>query len=158
MLARLAQSGVRQLHVTLHVGVDTFRPVRAEHAEDHEMHGEVAALNADVADAINAARGRIVAVGTTSVRTLESAHQQAVKAGARGRRVEPFHGETRLFITPGYRFGAVDAMLTNFHLPRSTLLMLVSAFAGCEAVRHAYRVAIENRYRFFSFGDAMLIL
>jgi len=158
MLSRLAAKGVIAAYVTLHVGVDTFRPVRTEIAEDHEMHGEVAELRPQNAAAINGARGRVVAVGTTSVRTLESASKLAAKAGTSPNRVEPFAGETRLFITPGHRFRAVDALLTNFHLPKSTLLMLVSAFAGVELVRHAYRTAIEERYRFFSFGDAMLIL
>ena len=123
------------------------------------MHAETASLSADTAARVNAASGRIVAVGTTSVRTLESAGQQS---GARtyrpGERVAPFAGETRLFITPGYQFRVVDALITNFHLPRSTLLMLVSAFAGLEATRRAYEQAIRQQYRFFSFGDAMLVV
>jgi len=154
MLNCLEQQGVRNARVTLHVGVGTFRPVRTERIEDHEMHAETAVLSSEAAARINAATGRVVAVGTTSVRTLES----AARAAAPGDRVAPFAGETRLFITPGYSFRAVDALITNYHLPRSTLLMLVSAFAGIDATRKAYREAIENGYRFFSFGDAMLII
>jgi len=176
LLDRATQSGVQQVYVTLHIGVDTFRPVRAAEIEAHEMHGEIAELSSAAATAINATRGRIVAVGTTSVRVLESAATTVSTDYAEGtaavkcavgkgesspppaRRVAPFAGETHLFISPGYQFQAVDALITNFHLPRSTLLMLVSAFAGCEAILEAYHEAIRQRYRFFSFGDAMLIL
>jgi S-adenosylmethionine:tRNA ribosyltransferase-isomerase len=158
MLGRLEAAGIEQARVTLHVGVGTFRPVKTESVRDHEMHAETAVLSADAARQINAAPRRIVAVGTTSVRTLESAAIDAERAGRPGDRVVPFLGETRLFITPGYAFRAVDALITNFHLPRSTLLMLVSAFAGMEETRNAYRAAIEERYRFFSFGDAMLVI
>ena len=157
MLGRLEAEGIRTARVTLHVGVGTFRPVRTQTLAEHEMHAETARLSPEAAACINAA-GRIVAVGTTSVRTLETAAAVSREADSVPGRVQPFAGDTRLFITPGYSFRAVDALITNFHLPRSTLLMLVSAFAGMEATREAYRAAIERRYRFFSFGDAMLIV
>jgi len=151
LLARAEATGVSIAKVTLHVGVDTFRPVRVENIEDHEMHGEWFTLSPEAARTINETTGRIIAVGTTSVRVLES-------AAAEWRQVRPTTGETRLFITPGREFNVVDGLLTNFHLPKSTLLMLVSALAGCENIRSAYRRAIEERMRFFSFGDAMLII
>lgn len=137
--------------VTLHVGLGTFRPVSAERIEDHRMHTERYELSAEAAGKINAA-GRVLAVGTTVVRVLESC------AARGGVPLQPGRGETDIFIHPPHRFRAVDALLTNFHLPRSTLLMLVSAFAGREAVLEAYRQAVEERYRFFSYGDCMLIL
>lgn len=155
MLSRLETAGVANARVTLHVGVGTFRPVRTDTLDAHEMHAETAVLLPETAERINSVTGRVVAVGTTSVRTLESAAQDRDQHSGR---VSRFAGETRLFITPGYTFRAVDALITNFHLPRSTLLMLVSAFAGIEATRRAYQAAIEHRYRFFTFGDAMLIL
>jgi S-adenosylmethionine:tRNA ribosyltransferase-isomerase len=161
LLSAAANQGVDQTYVTLHVGVDTFRPVRAAEIETHEMHGEVAFLTAESAERINQSSGRIIAVGTTSVRVLESAAQAAQVAAAGNPqpvRVAPFTGVTHLFIAPGYRFRAVDALITNFHLPRSTLLMLICAFAGYDAVMTAYNEAIAQGYRFFSFGDAMLIL
>jgi len=139
--------------VTLHVGAGTFQPVRIDDLSQHRMHAERFSVPETTAAAIGAARaagGRIVAVGTTSLRTLESA---ADDEGL----VRPGSGETRLFITPGYRFRVVDRLVTNFHLPRSTLLMLVSAFAGVERIRRAYAHAIAARYRFFSYGDAMLL-
>jgi S-adenosylmethionine:tRNA ribosyltransferase-isomerase len=152
MLDRLRLAGVEVAHLTLHVGAGTFQPVRSENLAEHRMHSERYAIPVATADAVAKARargGRIVAVGTTSLRTMESAATaDGVKVGA---------GETALFITPGYRFRVVDLLLTNFHLPKSTLLMLVSAFAGLEAIRTAYRHAIEHRYRFFSYGDAMLL-
>ena len=152
MLDRLAASGVRFAFVTLHVGAGTFQPVRVEDVENHEMHSEWYEIPAATARAVTetqAAGGRVTAVGTTSLRALESAAcREPLEAGS---------GETRLFILPGYRFRLVDRLLTNFHLPRSTLLMLVGAFAGVEAVRQAYEHAIRERYRFFSYGDAMLI-
>ncbi len=158
LLSRLDAEGVRTARVTLHVGVGTFRPVRTETLEEHRMHAETAQLSVEAADCVNACSGRVIAVGTTSVRTLETAAAQ-VRAPAREKaRVAAFMGETRLFITPGYEFQAVDGLITNFHLPKSTLLMLVSAFAGMEATRNAYRAAIDCKYRFFSFGDAMLII
>jgi S-adenosylmethionine:tRNA ribosyltransferase-isomerase len=151
MLAEAGSRGIRIAKVTLHVGVDTFRPVKVDSIEEHVMHGEWYTISPEAADAINTAPGRIVAVGTTSVRVLESA------ANTDGT-VRAATGETRLFITPGYRFKAVDALLTNFHLPKSTLLMLVSALAGRENILRAYRTAVDERFRFFSFGDAMLIV
>jgi S-adenosylmethionine:tRNA ribosyltransferase-isomerase len=157
LLAALDARGVPHVTVTLHVGLDTFAPVGEENPLDHAMHSEWCELPSAAAEAINAhsARGgRIVAVGTTSVRTLESAAQQAPA----GDRVAPFSGATRLFILPGYQFRAVDALITNFHLPRSTLIMLVSAFAGREQVLAAYQTAMREGYRFYSFGDAMLIV
>ena len=153
LLDRLRTQGVRIVDVLLHVGLGTFRPVSAERVEDHHMHAEYCEVTAEAARAINEARaagGRVVAVGTTSVRTLESA---ATPDGL----VQPFAGQTSIFITPGYAFRAVDALITNFHLPESTLLMLVSAFAGREEMLRVYRHAVQQRYRFFSFGDAMLI-
>ncbi|HZO86935.1 MAG TPA: tRNA preQ1(34) S-adenosylmethionine ribosyltransferase-isomerase QueA [Chthonomonadaceae bacterium] len=159
LLARAEAMGVRLARLTLHVGVGTFRPVRTEEVEAHEMHAETVALSEETAQIINTTPGRIFAVGTTSVRSLESAAdpEETVTAGGRAR-VRPFVGETRLFITPGYRFRVVEALITNFHLPRSTLLMLVAAFAGRENVLRAYEEAIREEYRFFSFGDAMLIV
>lgn len=156
LLERLKHQGVRQVMVTLHVGLDTFAPVNEESPAEHAIHSEWCELTAETAKAINEASlqgGRIIAVGTTSVRTLESAAQQAPP----GSRVAPFTGSTHLFILPGYTFRAVDAMITNFHLPRSTLIMLVSAYAGRERILAAYQTAIEEGYRFYSFGDAMLI-
>ncbi len=163
LLARLAAQGVETAYVLLHVGLDTFRPVEEDDPRDHKMHSEAFELDEQAAAQINAARargGRIIAVGTTSVRVLESLPDAA--------QVEPAQGRTTLFITPGYRFRLVDALITNFHLPRSSLLMLVSAFAetpnagssgaGMDLMRRAYAEAIARRYRFFSFGDAMLIL
>jgi S-adenosylmethionine:tRNA ribosyltransferase-isomerase len=152
MLRRLAAGGVECAWLTLHVGAGTFQPVRAERLEDHRMHFERAQVPAAAVEAIAAARrrgGRVVAVGTTVVRSLETA--------AHGGTLEPFEGETDLFIHPGFRFRVVDAMLTNFHLPESTLLMLVSAFAGSERVLEAYRHAVAKAYRFFSYGDATFV-
>ena len=153
LLERIRQKGVDVVPVLLHVGLGTFRPVKEERIEDHEMHTEHWEITPDAAARINAARAgghRIVCVGTTSVRTLESA---ASEDGT----VLPGSGETSIFIYPGYRYRAVDALITNFHLPGSTLLMLVSAFMGRENALNAYREAVEREYRFFSFGDAMLI-
>lgn len=151
LLERLKTQGVQITTVTLHVSLDTFRPLQSEHVEAHKMHGEWFTLSPEAAAVINQTRGRIVAVGTTSVRVLESA--------AVGRRqVQPLTGETRLYITPGYAFKVVDALITNFHAPRTTVLVLVCAFAGRELILHAYQEAIRLRYRFLSFGDAMLIL
>jgi S-adenosylmethionine:tRNA ribosyltransferase-isomerase len=150
LMKELETKGVEFAFVTLHIGLDTFRPVRTETVEDHPMHSEYCKLSPEVAEQINRAKaegGRIVAVGTTSVRVLETA------AGA-----APFDGWTDLFIYPGYQFRAVDALITNFHLPRSTLLMLVAAFTGKELIDRAYQEAIQGGYRFYSFGDAMLIL
>jgi S-adenosylmethionine:tRNA ribosyltransferase-isomerase len=138
--------------VTLHVGAGTFAPVRVERIDEHVMHAEYAEVTESVCEAVETTRGkggRVVAVGTTAVRSLESA--------AAGGRLEPFRGETRLFIRPGYDFRVVDALITNFHLPESTLLMLVSAFAGYREVMAAYRHAVSVHYRFFSYGDAMFL-
>jgi S-adenosylmethionine:tRNA ribosyltransferase-isomerase len=143
--------------VTLHVGLDTFAPVTEDDPEEHKIHSEWCQLSPQAADAINLAHRqgkRIVAVGTTSVRTLESAAQHATGVDI----VAPWEGSTELYILPGYSFKVVDAMITNFHLPQSTLIMLVSAFAGRQRVLDLYRLAIELQYRFYSFGDAMLIL
>ena len=153
LVAALDAAGIARLTVTLHVGAGTFLPVRAADTADHRMHGETGFIEAASAERINAARaagGRIVAVGTTSLRLLESAADA-------GGRVAPFAGETALFITPGYRFRAVDLLLTNFHLPRSTLFMLVAAFAGLERMKSAYAHAVAAGYRFLSYGDACLL-
>ena len=159
ILAGLEAQGVERATVTLHVGVGTFRPVRVEHIEAHEMHSEWVRLTEAAAESINRTRGRVVTVGTTSTRTLESAAaRRTLSQKQQGVRVVPFEGETRLFITPGYEFQVSEALITNFHLPCSTLLMLVSAFAGYETTFHAYREAVRLGYRFFSFGDAMLII
>ncbi|MDO3619630.1 tRNA preQ1(34) S-adenosylmethionine ribosyltransferase-isomerase QueA [Ralstonia pseudosolanacearum] len=153
LFARLDAMGVRRGFLTLHVGAGTFSPVRVENIAEHRMHSEWYAISPELAEAIRATRaagGRIVAVGTTSMRALESAAQPGGTLAAGS-------GETDIFITPGYRFRLVDALVTNFHLPKSTLLMLVSAFAGLETIRAAYRHAIAQRYRFFSYGDAMFL-
>ena len=152
LLVRLAERGVEQTFVTLHVGAGTFQPVRVDRVEDHPMHSEWLDVGKDAVAAVQrtqASGGRIVAVGTTSVRALESA--------AAGGELQPFQGETAIFIYPGYEFRVVDSLVTNFHLPQSTLLMLVSAMAGRQAVLAAYEAAVEERYRFFSYGDAMFI-
>jgi S-adenosylmethionine:tRNA ribosyltransferase-isomerase len=164
LLLALRQRGVALGFVTLHIGLDTFRPVNTEHIEDHPMHTEFAVLSPQTAEQVNQARlasRRVVAVGTTAVRVLESAAQKTACMGdgaCAWQTVAAFEGPTDLFITPGYHFKVVDRFITNFHLPRSTLLMLVSAFAGHDLIRRAYQTAIEERYRFYSFGDAMLIL
>ena len=153
LLAQLKERGVALHKVTLHVGAGTFLPVKAEDTESHKMHAEFGTVSRETADALNAARakgGRIVAVGSTALRLLESA------AGADGQ-LRDFAGETAIFITPGYDFCAVDLMLTNFHLPRSTLFMLVAAFSGLDVMKRAYAHAIETGYRFYSYGDACLL-
>ena len=151
--AALRRHGVGIHRITLHVGAGTFLPVKADDTGGHKMHSEWGTISSDTADALNAARangGRIVAVGTTSLRLLES-------ATAADGTIEPFAGETAIFITPGYRFRAIDMLLTNFHLPRSTLFMLVSAFSGLETMKQAYAHAVGNGYRFYSYGDACLL-
>ncbi len=172
LLLALKEMGVQFAYCTLHIGLDTFQPVRTENIEEHHMHSEWASLSVRDAQAINEAKlagRRIIAVGTTVVRTLESAAiLSAGKDPAAGdyppddycpwRPVTAFEQETRLFIRPGYHFRIIDGMITNFHLPRSTLLMLVSAFLGRERTLDAYEIAKQHRYRFYSFGDAMLIL
>ena len=153
LLDRIREKGVDVVPVLLHVGLGTFRPVKTENVEEHEMHSEYFEVTAEAAARINAARergGRVVAVGTTSVRTLESAAENGV--------LLPRRGETSIFIKPGYRFQMVDALITNFHLPGSTLVMLVSALYNREKILAAYEEAVRDGYRFFSFGDAMLIL
>jgi S-adenosylmethionine:tRNA ribosyltransferase-isomerase len=145
LLLRLRDRGIEMAHVTLHVGLDTFRPVEVEDVREHRIHAEWCELTEPTAARIARAE-RVVAVGTTAVRVLET-------SGGR-----PYRGDTRLFLYPGRELAVVDGLITNFHLPRSSLLMLVSAFAGRELVRRAYELAVAERYRFFSFGDAMLIL
>ena len=154
LLEELQVKGVRVAYVTLHVGLDTFAPVNEDDPEEHKIHSEWCELSQETADAINETRergGRIVAVGTTSVRTLESAASDQ-------NAVSPFSGSTSLFILPGYQFKVVGVMITNFHLPKSTLLMLVSAFAGREKILETYQTAVQEGYHFYSFGDAMLML
>ena len=152
LLAAIREKGVDTAFVTLHVGAGTFQPVRVEKIEDHHMHSEWLEVGQDVVDAVAACRargGRVIAVGTTSVRSLESA--------ARDGQLKPFSGDTNIFLYPGRPFHVVDALVTNFHLPESTLLMLVSAFAGYPETMAAYAAAVEHEYRFFSYGDAMFI-
>lgn len=154
LLKTLEENGVIIARVCLHVGLGTFRPVKEDDLRDHKMHVEHIRVTKEAADTINSARaagGRIISVGTTSCRTLEScADENGI--------LHPFEGETGIFIYPGYKFRMIDGLITNFHLPESTLLMLVSAFAGYEHVMNAYKQAVEEKYRFFSFGDAMLIV
>jgi len=152
LLAACEDAGLASAFVTLHVGAGTFQPVRVDDVSEHRMHAERASVPAEVCDAVRACRdrgGRVVAVGTTAVRALES----AAASGS----LDAYSGDTRLFITPGFQFRVVDALVTNFHLPESTLLMLVAALAGREHVLGAYRHAVQQRYRFFSYGDAMLV-
>ena len=152
MLKLLSSKGIKQTEVTLHVGAGTFQPVRVDDITTHRMHSEWLDVSEQTCELIKATRaqgGRVVAVGTTSVRALESASQTG--------EIQPFSGDTDIFIYPGYKFKTVDVMLTNFHLPESTLLMLVSAFAGYERIKSAYQHAVEQQYRFFSYGDAMLL-
>jgi S-adenosylmethionine:tRNA ribosyltransferase-isomerase len=156
LLERLKEKGIELLFVTLHVGLDTFRPVQEEDPLKHPIHKEYGIVTKEVADRLSQARGegrRIICVGTTTVRIIEGAAQASRRSV-----IEPFQGGVELFILPGYCFRLVDALITNFHLPRSTLLMLVTAFAGRDFVLNAYKEAIARKYRFYSFGDAMLIL
>ena len=151
LLEKIEEKGIEICYVTLHVGLGTFRPVSVENIEEHEMHSEFYTMSKEVAEKLNKAKSegrRIIAVGTTSTRTLESAYDNGFK---------PCSKSTSIFIYPGYKFKVVNALITNFHLPKSTLVMLVSALAGKENIMNAYKVAIENKYRFFSFGDAMFI-
>ncbi|EOV9674263.1 tRNA preQ1(34) S-adenosylmethionine ribosyltransferase-isomerase QueA [Cronobacter turicensis] len=155
LLERLRAKGIEMAFVTLHVGAGTFQPVRVESIEEHVMHSEYAEVPQEVVDAVLAAKARgnkVVAVGTTSVRSLESAAQVAQDA-----LIAPFFGDTQIFIYPGYQYQVIDALVTNFHLPESTLIMLVSAFAGYKHTMNAYREAVKAEYRFFSYGDAMYI-
>jgi S-adenosylmethionine:tRNA ribosyltransferase-isomerase len=161
LMLRLREMGARSAFVTLHIGLDTFRPVSEERVEEHRMHTEHCSLTLEVAQQVNQAKlagQRVVAVGTTSVRVLEAAAVKSQTPNPKSQTVLPFEGATDLFIYPGYEFRVVDALITNFHLPRSTLLMLVAAFAGKELLDRAYAAAIKERYRFYSFGDAMLIV
>jgi S-adenosylmethionine:tRNA ribosyltransferase-isomerase len=171
LLLALRDKGVLFAHCTLHIGLDTFQPVKVEQIEQHHIHSERASLSAADAEIINKAKlagGRVVAVGTTSARTLETAalvsaggdpaHPEHVPDACPWRPVSAFDADTRLFITPGYAWRAVDAMVTNFHLPKSTLLMMIASFAGHDLIREAYEAAKRERFRFFSFGDAMLIV
>ena len=153
LMAAIKAAGVKLAYVTLHVGAGTFLPVKTEEISQHHMHPEYGEVSSETAETLNAARaagGRIVAVGTTALRLLESATDTAG-------RVHPFAGETEIFITPGYRFRAVDALMTNFHLPKSTLFMLAAAFVGLATMRAAYAHAIAAGYRFYSYGDASLL-
>ena len=152
LISKLKDKGVRSAFVTLHVGAGTFQPVRVDKIEDHHMHAEYIDVDQAVVEQIQQTKaqgGRVIAVGTTSVRSLESAAMQG--------ELEEFHGDSQIFIYPGYEFKVVDAMITNFHLPQSTLLMLVSAFAGYENMMSAYQHAVNQKYRFFSYGDAMFL-
>ena len=153
LLAEIADMGVKICYVTLHVGLGTFRPVKADKIEDHEMHSEFCIVPEETAETVNAVKGaggRVIAVGTTSCRTLESF---TTEDGT----LQATSGWTNIFIYPGYKFKCIDALITNFHLPESTLIMLVSALAGRENILNAYNTAVKERYRFFSFGDAMMI-
>ncbi|EKO3921953.1 tRNA preQ1(34) S-adenosylmethionine ribosyltransferase-isomerase QueA [bacterium 19MO03SA05] len=157
LLDQIQAKGVEFAYVTLHVGAGTFQPVRVENIHDHHMHAEYVEVPEEVVAAIAATKargGRVIAVGTTSVRSLESAAQDAL---AKGIALAPFFGDTDIFIFPGYQYQLIDALITNFHLPESTLIMLVSAFAGYEHTMAAYQHAVEQKYRFFSYGDAMFI-
>lgn len=159
LLDDIKAKGIKLAYVTLHVGLDTFAPVTEENPEEHKIHTEWCELPQETADLINKTKlsgGRVIAVGTTSVRTLESAANQS-SIENRQLIIKPFIGPTSIFILPGYQFKVVDAMITNFHLPKSTLIMLVSAFAGREKVLKTYNLAIQEGYRFYSFGDAMFI-
>lgn len=155
LLEELKQKGIGIAYVTLHVGAGTFQPVRVENIHEHKMHAEWIKVDEEVCKKVNQTKsqgGRVVAIGTTSVRSLESAANKSSTTD-----LQPYEGDTDIFITPGYEFKIVDALLTNFHLPESTLLMLVSAFAGYENVMKAYQHAVEEKYRFFSYGDAMFL-
>ena len=154
LMAALKNKGVQMAFVTLHVGAGTFQPVRVESVDEHIMHSEYIEVPQDVVDAVASTKakgGRVIAIGTTSVRSLESA------AKIHGGKLDTYFGDTDIFIFPGYQFNVVDAMVTNFHLPESTLIMLVSAFAGQDNIMGAYNTAIEQQYRFFSYGDAMFL-
>jgi len=154
LMAKLGEAGIEHATLTLHVGAGTFLPVKADDTLDHKMHAEWGRIDAATADRLNAVRargGRVIAVGTTSLRLIESA------TGADGV-IRPFEGDTAIFITPGYRFNGIDGLVTNFHLPRSTLFMLVSALMGTEQMQTAYAHAVRDGYRFYSYGDASLLL
>lgn len=157
LLDKIKAKGAELAYVTLHVGAGTFQPVKVDNVLEHHMHAEYVEVTQEVVDAIKATKargGRVIAVGTTSVRSLESAAQDALKKGTE---LVPFFGDTEIFIYPGYQFQLIDCLITNFHLPESTLIMLVSAFAGYENTMQAYQHAVDNQYRFFSYGDSMFI-
>ncbi|EGQ7851404.1 tRNA preQ1(34) S-adenosylmethionine ribosyltransferase-isomerase QueA [Vibrio vulnificus] len=157
LLEQIKAKGAEFAYVTLHVGAGTFQPVKVDNILEHHMHSEYAEVSQEVVDAIKATKargGRVIAVGTTSVRSLESAAQESLKNGTE---LMPFFGDTEIFIFPGYQYQLVDCLITNFHLPESTLIMLVSAFAGYDHTMNAYQHAVANQYRFFSYGDAMFI-
>ncbi|EJE8557078.1 tRNA preQ1(34) S-adenosylmethionine ribosyltransferase-isomerase QueA [Vibrio vulnificus] len=157
LLEQIKAKGAEFAYVTLHVGAGTFQPVKVDNILEHHMHSEYAEVSQEVVDAIKATKargGRVIAVGTTSVRSLESAAQESLKNGTE---LMPFFGDTEIFIFPGYQYQLVDCLITNFHLPESTLIMLVSAFAGYDHTMNAYQHAVTNQYRFFSYGDAMFI-
>jgi S-adenosylmethionine:tRNA ribosyltransferase-isomerase len=151
ILSQIRAKGVEIAEVTLHVGIDTFRPIQVDDVTHHQMHGEVCEISPESARRINQRKGRLIAVGTTSVRTIETF---ATETGE----IKPGRLESRIFITPGYQFRAIDGMFTNFHLPKTTMLLMISALAGRESILAAYGEAVESRYRFLSFGDSMLIL
>lgn len=151
LIKKIADMGVKMAYITLDVGIATFRPVRTENVEDHDMHSESYEISEEAVESINSAKGRIIAVGTTAARALES-------AAVEKRRVLAQKTDTRLFITPGYEYKIVEGIITNYHIPRSTLLMMVSAFAGREMIKRSYEEALKEGYRFLSFGDAMLII
>ena len=154
LLGALDEAGIGRETLTLHVGAGTFLPVKADDTREHKMHAEWGRIDAATAERLNAVRasgGRLIAVGTTSLRLLESAADD-------GGTIQPFEGDTAIFITPGYRFKVIDGLVTNFHLPKSTLFMLVSALMGLEVMKAAYAHAVEQRYRFYSYGDASLLL
>lgn len=161
LLSKIREKGVSIAELELAVGADTFKPVRTEKVEDHKMHSEWFKIDENCASLVNNCAGRVIAVGTTVVRALETAALRAKMAAkpdsSRNPRIVPFEGRTELFIKPGHEFLATDAMITNFHFPRSTLLMLVCAFGGIELIMNAYRIAVKMRYRFYSFGDSMFI-
>ena len=153
-MEKVRQKGVKIAYVTLHVGLGTFRPVKVDDVTNHKMHSEHYEIPGDTARLINETKrngGRVIAIGTTSCRTLESV---ATEYGE----IKPCEGFTDIFIYPGYKFKVLDGLVTNFHLPESTLIMLVSAFAGCDSIMNAYQIAVKEKYRFFSFGDCMCIL
>lgn len=160
LLDRIRQAGVRVETITLHVGAGTYQPVRVDNVDDHQMHSESIEVSQAVCDAINETKqqgGRVIAVGTTVVRSLETAAKECQGKLVNNQVIQPFSGETKIFIYPGFEFKVVDLLQTNFHLSESTLLMLVSAFAGYEQIMAAYQYAIEQKFRFFSYGDAMLL-
>lgn len=151
ILTEIRAKGVEVVEVTLHVGIDTFRPIQTDDVSNHQMHGEICEVTPSAARQINQRRGRVIAVGTTSVRTIETFASQNGK-------IEPGRQESRIFITPGYEFRVIDGMFTNFHMPKTTMLLMISALAGRENILAAYEEAVQERYRFLSFGDSMLIL